>query len=75
MEFKNIKIGIKLKLVKRINSETYHHLKIGDILTIECEQGNNEFHFKKLNEELYYVNETLAYCWEPVIQSLMELIE
>jgi hypothetical protein len=76
MIFENIKLGMKLKLVRRQSSDYYSGLRIGDILTIDHLSRDDHYDFKEKNEgdEGFYVSKELAYCWEPVNQTLRGLI-
>jgi len=85
MKFSDIKIGMKLKFIKkRINY--YDDLNIGDVLIVYKDRTNVDresfslFSLTKIgledNEEIqFYVDKELEGFWEPVNQSLKELME
>lgn len=72
MEYKNIKVGMKLKFANRIRPGLYEDLKIGDILTV------NDF-----NCDMFLIGEHSRYCitneyndcWEPVSNSLKSFLK
>ena len=82
MKFKNIKVGMKLKLIKKIENY-YEDLEVGDVLITYKDRGDMDGKSFSLtipdeedNEEMqFYVDKELESFWEPVNQSLKELME
>jgi len=80
MDFDKIKEGMKLKLVSRGGNNWYRVLKIGVVLTvgepwsIYISDGYSFVEKNPKNNNGFYVDKKLACCWEPIGQSLKDLI-
>jgi hypothetical protein len=74
MKYEDIKVGMRLKLIRRKNNELYVGLEIGDIMKVRL-SNHQWFELEKINDSTYCIPENLSYCWEPIEVSLKEFLE
>ena len=83
MKFTDINVGMKLKLVKQIDSEGHkqyydYDYKIGDIVLVTSKGENNAQIIRLRDKEDGYcipTHQIYTMCWEPISSTMRELVE